>query len=488
MAILGIASLGHDASVTLINNAGAILFAGHAERYSRIKNDGLINQPLLDDMLRYGTPERIVWYERPWLKRSRMLLAGQPGALSGPSPREHVDTFPALRGLPISKVGHHEAHAAAGFLTSPFERAAVLVVDAIGEWDTISLWIGEGNTLKKCWSQRYPHSLGLLYSAFTQRCGFKPNEEEYILMGMAAYGQPTHVDLIDRDLIETRKAPHFRLKENVHRGIRDWRPELTDPKDIAASIQKLTEDYLVDLAAWAREETGMRHLVMMGGVALNCVANARIAREGGFDEIWIMPNPGDAGSSLGAAACAVNKRLWWENPYLGYDIGGEPRIAEAVAALARGEVIGWAHGRAEFGPRALGNRSLLADPRGPEVKDRVNRIKKRELFRPFAPAILADHAASHFDMPVRTAPYMQFTAPVLRPDLFPAISHVDGTARVQTVTHSDNPVFCRLLEAFYAETGCPMLLNTSLNIKGEPLVNDREDADRFAAKYGVTVY
>ena len=389
---------------------------------------------------------------------------------------------------PVKYVGHHESHAAAGYFTSPFEEAAILVVDAIGEWDTISAWEGRGLSLRKLWSQTYPDSLGLLYSAFTDRVGLKPNEEEYILMGMAAYGKPIYRELIRDDLIASFDPPRLTLKENIHRGIRWWRPELTDRENIAASIQCLAEEIFVGLARWLAGITGQRNLVLSGGAALNCVANSKIARVGSFDRIWILPNPGDAGSSIGAVAAYTRQRLVWEHPYLGHEIARPFDLEGALQAIEAGEVIGIANGRAEFGPRALGNRSLVTDPRGPSVKDRVNRIKQRELFRPFAPVIMAEYADRYFDMPVEASPYMQFVATVRNPECFPGISHADNTARVQTVTRQQHPNLYRLLDRFREDTGCPMLLNTSLNIKGEPLVNTWEDAERFAALWGVKIF
>lgn len=483
MRLLGIASLGHDASVALVENAN-IAFAGHAERYSRRKNDARINRALLADALGGDLPQRIVWYERPLLKRARMLLTGQ--AWTMPTIKQHLASL-GLQRIPVSTVGHHESHAAGGYFTSPFDDAAILVIDAIGEFDTISLWHGTGNMLKRLWSQCYPHSLGLLYSAFTQRCGLKPNEEEYIMMGMAAFGQPSCVDLIREDFIEDVPIPRFALKMNVHRGIGDWRPEL-DRQNIAASIQRITEDYLVKLVQWARTQIDSNNLVLAGGIALNCVANSAIARQGQFAHLWIMPNPGDAGSSLGAVCAYLRRKVDWRTPYLGTEINRPLNIRDAVHDLLAGRVIGIANGRAEFGPRALGNRSLVCDPRGPLMKDRVNAIKKREPFRPFAPVVKADHAATHFMMPVAHSPYMQFVADVIRPDMYPAICHIDGTARVQTLTWDQNPSFYKLLDAFHQASGCPLLLNTSLNIKGQPLVNSWEDAREFGALYDVPIY
>jgi len=485
MITYGISASWHDASLAVVREED-ILFAASAERYSRHKNDPDLNEALIADARTYGEPDLIVWYEKPFLKRTRALWAGQHSRVLQRGGGAYLKQF--RLNAPVRHVGHHESHAAAGFFTSPFDEAVVLVVDAIGEWDTVSAWRGCGRSLKKFWSQRYPHSLGLLYSAFTQRVGFKPNEEEYILMGMAAFGQPIYRDLIWEDFIARFNPPRLVLKENVHRGIRWWRPEIQDKENIAASIQKVTEDILLGLVDWVAKRTKSRHLVLMGGVALNCTANAKIARTGLFDDVWIMPNPGDGGSSIGAIAAHARRHLNWVHPFLGHDIDRPLDVDGAIEALRAGEIIAIANGRAEFGPRALGNRSLLADPRDPSTKDRVNQIKKREPFRPFAPIILADHAHRYFDMPVGQSPYMQFVADVRTPELFPAICHIDNTARVQTLTYAQNPTMYRLLEGFYKTTGCPMLLNTSLNIKGEPLVNTWSDAERFAAQSGVRVY
>lgn len=484
MITWGVSANEHDASLAVIAHE-EILFASHSERFSRKKNDSHLNEPLLEAARAFGEPERIVWYEKPFPKRLRKAYAGQPGVFRRDGARYLKDLGV---NAPVHYVGHHEAHAAAGFYTSPFHEAAVLVVDAIGEWDTVTLWEARGSELKLRWSQRYPHSLGLLYSAFTQRIGFKPNEEEYIVMGASAYGSPDYIPQIDEDLIANRIPPDFKLRMNVHKGIKWWRPEIDDTMGIAASIQAVTEEYMVGMARWAAKTTGMKQLVLGGGVALNCVANSKIALDGAFDDFWIFPNPGDAGSSIGAVAALERRRLNWVHPYLGYDIQRPLDEEGACAALVAGEVVALANGRAEFGPRALGNRSLLADPRGPKTKDRVNRIKKREMFRPFAPVIMAEHAHDYFQMPIPSSPYMQFVAPVKRTDLFPAISHVDGTARVQTVTAEQNPAFYKLLERFFEATGCPMLLNTSLNIKGEPLVNSWDDALRFSELHGVKLF
>ena len=379
---------------------------------------------------------------------------------------------------------HHDSHAAAGYFTSPYDEATILTVDAIGEWDTVSISTAVGNKIERKETIKYPHSLGILYSAFTQRCGLKPAEEEYILMGMSAYGKPIYKDDIYEDFIQQNP---FQLKQNLHTGIGDWHPD-ADVMDLARSIQDVTVECLASL--WDRaSKYGSRNLVYAGGVALNCAANTQLANMGLFDNIWIIPNPGDAGSSLGCIAAAEKQHLQWNNPFLGYNIEGEYPIDKIIKELETNKMVGVANGRAEFGPRALGNRSLLADPRGPEVKDLVNQIKRRQKFRPFAPAILEEDVHEYFTLPtaVKNTPYMQFTAPCVRGKDFPAIIHYDNTSRVQTVSKSDNPGFYELLKEWKYKTGCPMLLNTSLNIKGQPIVNDVADGKAFEQKYGVKV-
>lgn len=490
MKYLGIVSMGHDASVALVDGY-EILFAGHAERYSRVKNDGDINKALIKDALKYGKPDGIVWYERPFMKRSRQLFAGQYQEAIHTMPiREHLSDV-GLGNIPVHTVSHHHSHAASGYFTSPFSDASVLVCDAIGEWTCISIWEARGGSLRQVWKQSYPHSLGLFYSAVTQRCGLKPNEEEFILMGMAALGQPKYVADLKKEFLLDGTGPDFKLTTNLHRGMMWWRPDLhteQDYYDLAASAQVIVEDYLEETLGWIRKNLPSRNLVMMGGVALNCVANAKLASLKMFDDIWIMPNPGDAGSSIGAVAAHIGSHLQWTSPYLGYNIDREFDFDGALQVLLKGEPIGVANGRAEFGPRALGNRSLICDPRGPHVKDMINQIKKREPFRPFAPIVMEHLAHDYFDMPVQTSPYMQFVAKCKFPDQFPAICHFDNTSRVQTLNATQNPVFYELLERFYQATGCPMLLNTSLNIKGQPLVNTWLDAVGFRTMYGVQVF
>jgi len=385
---------------------------------------------------------------------------------------------------------HHLSHAAAGFQTSPFDRAAVVVIDAIGELDTITIYRATYDdqgcaVYDRMWRQKYPHSIGLFYSAITKAVGLRPMDEEYITMGMAAYGSALGAGWMREQFVDDMATARFR--KNLHIGFEDHELSFTHDEDIAASAQALIEMLLDKIMFRARSITGCDDLVYMGGVALNCVANARILGRY-FNRTWIMPNPGDAGSSLGAAALVHGKRLQWRDAFIGHEIAGHYPVKPLLDALVKDKIVGVASGRAEFGPRALGNRSLLADPRGTDIKDRVNEIKRRQKFRPFAPVILQEHVDEYFDMPKgwTASPYMQITAGVKRPDLYPAIAHVDGSARVQTVA-ADGSGIRRLLEAWYLLTGCPMLLNTSLNIRGEPMVNDRSDADRFEKLYSVKV-
>jgi len=494
MTILGIAAGFHDAAATLINHRGDILFAGHSERYSKIKHDPNISQGLMEEI--YGKSiDTVAYYETPWKKQLRQLYSGQGIEWRKLFTRDILDqqlrTVCNVPQFPTKVVtcNHHLSHAAGGFQTSPFDRATVVVIDAIGEWDSITIWGAEYNksgkaVYKKLWGQRYPHSIGLFYSAMTKRAGLRPLDEEYILMGMAAYGSAHASDAMKLDLIDNEWDIKF--KENLHMGLATkYLSDCTD-MDIAASAQDLVEDLILNVMVRARNFKWSTNLVYMGGVALNCLANRRIGNY--FDNIWIMPNPGDAGSSLGAAALVYKKQLNWVDAYLGHNIPGPYPVNALLDSLLTDKIVGVASGRAEFGPRALGNRSLLADPRGIDIKDKVNEIKRRQQFRPFAPVILEEHVDEYFDMPrsFPTSPYMQSVAVCKMPDQFPAIVHKDGTSRVQTVPKNGSGIR-ELLEKWYVLTGCPMLLNTSLNIRGEPMVNDRIDADRFEELYNVKV-
>ena len=494
MTILGISAGFHDAAATVLDYNGNILFAGHSERYSKQKNDADISGGLISDVLNYGQPEQVAYYERPWRKQLRQWYAGQGLERDKLTVRSILQK--QLPGIDfdyaaVTSFNHHLSHAAGGFQTSSFDRATVVVIDAVGEWDTISIWGAEYDSIgraqyTKLWSRGYPHSIGLFYSAATARVGLRPLDEEYILMGMAAYGDRGFSDLLRMDVIDSEWDIKF--KQNMHAGMScKYLSDVTNHMDIAAAAQDLAEDLILNVMLRARNFKFSKNLVYAGGCALNCSANARIGSY--FDNIWIMPNPGDAGSSLGAAALAYGGKLNWTTAFLGHNIDGEYPVNSLLDGLLKDKIVGVASGRAEFGPRALGNRSLLADPRGPDIKDRVNEIKRRQKFRPFAPVILEEYADQYFNMPrgFDHSRYMQSVAGCRRPDLFPAIAHVDGSSRVQTVP-KDGSGIRELLEKWFVLTGCPMLLNTSLNIRGEPMVNDRADADRFEREYGVRVY
>lgn len=491
MHILGISAGFHDAAITLLKD-DQIVFAGHSERYSKHKHDAELHQLLFEDCYsRYGVPDIISYYERPWLKKTRQLYAGQwDQLLTGWDPRTYIPDHYAL-GRTIKTQSHHLSHAAAGFQTSPYTKATVVVIDAIGEWDTVTIWDAEYDRrgeaqYRKLWSQRYPHSIGLLYSAFTKQVGLKPLDEEYILMGMSSFDTSSEFSNDFKNwLVENEREILF--KDNLHLGLPESQLAAFDKFATAAGAQDLTENLIYNVMRRAREIGTSQNLVYMGGVALNCLANRHLGDY--FDNIWIMPNPGDAGSSLGAAALIYKKQLDWQGPYLGHNIPGEYPVENILTELLTNQIAGVASGRAEFGPRALGNRSLLADPRGIDIKQRVNQIKRRQQFRPFAPVILEEYVHEYFDMPHNfdNSPYMQAVAKCRYPDQFPAIVHVDGTSRVQTVSADCQSGIRKLLEMWHVWTGCPMLLNTSLNIRGEPMVNDRSDADRFEQQYGIRV-
>jgi carbamoyltransferase len=416
---------------------------------------------------------------------------------------------------------HHQSHAAAAFLASPFDEAAILTLDGVGEWATATLGVGRGNSFELLHEIRFPHSLGLLYSAFTYYLGFKVNSAEYKVMGAAPYGKPRYRDLILRELVDLREDGSFKL--DMRYFAYDWGLTMTNQRfadlfgrprrepeskleefhfDVAASVQAVTEEVVLRLARDAHRRTGMRKLCMAGGVALNCVANGRVLREGPFEDLWVQPAAGDAGSALGVALwvhnCVLGKPRTWrmDHAFWGPAFSDEeirrfldarglpyrtlPRdemLQETARALADEQaVVGWFQGRMEWGPRSLGSRSILADARNPENWQRVNlKIKFRESFRPFAPAVLAEKASEWFEID-RESPYMLLVCPVRDGRDIPAVTHVDGSARIQTVARRQHPEFHDLLAAFDARTGCPVLINTSFNVRGEPIVCTPEDA------------
>ena len=487
MITWGISANSHDAALAVFDN-GKLVFASHSERFSGKKNDRDLCSKLVNYANKWGHPDQIYWYENPYLKTLRQLRAGQGWKWSDNNIKKYLKQWGIS--TPITYLGHHHSHAAAGYYTSGFNNACVLVIDAIGEFETMTIWQGVGNQLKKLWSQSYPNSIGLFYSAMTQRIGLKPNEDEYITMGMAAYGRKDLFHSMMTDFV--KDVDKFTFNTNLHRGCLNWRPDLTvkDSFEIASATQEIYERFFIEALKKAQRLSKSKNLVLMGGCALNCLAN-RFTGEF-FDNTWIMPNPGDAGSAIGAVLAKHPKwRIDPNNftPYLGYDMGSQSTDTSIVEYLKDKQICGLARGKAEFGPRALGNRSLLADPRGADIKDTVNAIKQRQEFRPFAPAILEELVDMYFDMPHgwTNSRYMQVIARCRHPEFYPAIIHRDGTSRVQTVPNDGSP-FRKLLELWYKETGCPMLLNTSLNIKGQPMVNDHADAKNFEHQYGVKVF
>jgi carbamoyltransferase len=493
MITWGISANSHDAALAVFNNK-KLVFASHSERFSGVKNDPHLHQEMVDYAREcWGNPNEVCWYERPIIKSVRQLFAGQGLTFKENNIKKYLRQYGI--NAPIHYKSHHRSHAAAGYFTSAFNDACVIVIDAIGEFNTLTIWKGNADSLDCVYNIDYPHSVGLWYSAMTQRIGLKPNEEEYILMGMAAYGDPKRLynDILHDFISFPNRLEDDNLlytKQNLHKGCQDWRPDLTteqDMFDIAAATQAVYETIFDQTLRYAQQLVDSKNVVIMGGCALNCVANSIAYKY--YKNVYIMPNPGDAGSAVGAVLAQHPswRQLEPFNPFLGYDMGCHTNNETIVDYLVENKICGLARGPAEYGPRALGNRSLIADPRGNDVKDRVNEIKRRQKFRPFAPAILAETSSDYFDIPGGRSPYMQVVARCRNSELFPAIVHYDGTSRVQTVEKDGSP-FRQLLELWYEKTGCPMLLNTSLNIKGEPMVNNQADAERWSLKYGLPVF
>ena len=564
MNILGVSAHYHDSSACLIKD-GVIVAAAQEEAFSRKKHDARLPVEAIQFCLAsggIGWPDLdwIGFYELPELKLQRILATHaavggrdreQFEAARGLFAGDRLDVagyfpFPKATGTQILAAEHHLSHASSAFFPSPFDDAAILTIDGVGEYTTTSIAHGRGNKIELLRSVSFPHSLGLLYSAFTYYTGFKVNSGEYKLMGLSPYGEPTLTDVIEKNLLKQGPDGAFKLNMEYFAflespimingkfeelfGAPARRPE--EPirqldMDLAKSIQVVLERAVLGLAREAKALTGAKNLCLAGGVALNCVANSKILREGPFDDVWIQPAAGDAGGALGIAAYIWHDHLGnarrpegrdaMRGSYLGPGFTSEQvrQYLDAVNAtytaltdealpgrvaeiLASGKVVGWFQGRMEFGPRALGNRSILADPRDRDMQRRLNvKIKGRESFRPFAPAVLAEDAAGIFDFP-HASPYMLFVAPVaeaLRRTLgaeeralrgidqlrairstLPAITHVDYSARLQTVHRETNPRFWELIRAFKQQTGCPVLVNTSFNVRGEPIVCTPDDA------------
>ncbi len=559
--VLGISAYYHDSAAALLCD-GEIVAAAQEERFTRRKHDAGFPSRAVAFCLEaagvsLGDVDLVAFYDKPLLKFERLIetyIAFAPHGL-----RSFVAAMPAwtreklflrslirrsLAALPgdhpsgspkILFPEHHRSHAASAFFPSPFPRAAVLCIDGVGERATTTAWRGEGNALTALWEIDFPHSLGLLYSAFTQYLGFRVNSGEYKVMGLAPYGEPRFVDRILGTLIDLREDGTFRLDMRYfgyatgltmtngafHElfGGPPRKPEtaLTQREmDLARSIQMVTEEVVLRLARTIRRESGESRLCLAGGVALNCVANGRVLRESGFEDLWIQPAAGDAGGALGAALAAWHEHLGkpripapgdsmkgallgpsWDAQAIdetlrrlgavSHSPGDEELLDRTAGLLAAGDVVGWFQGRMEYGPRALGNRSILGDPRDPGMQSRMNlKIKFRETFRPFAPAVPTEKVSEYFDLD-RESPYMLLVAPVgarSRPTL-PAVTHVDGSARVQAVSADRNPRFHQLLSAFERLTGCAVLVNTSFNVRGEPIVCTPADAYRCFMKTGM---
>jgi carbamoyltransferase len=571
--LLGISAFYHDSAAVLLRD-GEILAAAQEERFTRRKNDERFPNQAIAYCLRAAHLElaeldAVVFYDKPIVKFARMLETFLAIAPSGwrsfpkilPSwlgeklnlrqtIREELPGLPQT--CPILFTEHHQAHAASAFFPSPFHEAAILTIDGVGEWATTTIGRGRGHRCELLQEIRFPHSLGLLYSAFTGYCGFRVNSGEYKLMGLAPYGQPKYAAAIREHLIDLKADGSFRLNldyfgflqgvqmtnERFHRlfGGPPRQPEgPVEPRhmDVASSIQAVIEDALLRLARQARQLTGLNRLAMAGGVALNCVANGHLLRAGIFDELWVQPAAGDAGGALGAALAvwhagqaqvdtpSVSPKASPAGDKMRASLLGPEYTDAEIEAVLRGhgavyerledgalldrtvellkaeQVIGWVQGRMEFGPRALGNRSILGDPRSARMQSVMNlKVKFRESFRPFAPIVLRERVADFFELD-QASPYMLLVAPV-KPALrlpiderlqgmerlkqvrstLPAVTHVDYSARVQTVTSEQNPLIYALLKRFEQATGCPVLVNTSFNVRGEPIVCSPDDAYR----------
>jgi carbamoyltransferase len=572
MRILGISAFYHDSAAALIEN-GVILAAVQEERFTRKKNDAdfpfhAVKWCLEHAGIRLADVDAIAFYEKPFRKFDRLLhtylhfapqgfnsfaLATDRWLNGKLNHRKLIANGLAkqLDGVDLKSklvfTEHHESHAASAFYPSPFQKSTVLTLDGVGEWATTSLSIGDGNRLDLLKEIRFPHSLGLLYAAFTAFLGFKVNSGEYKMMGLAPYGAPRFAGVIRDNMVDLKPDGSFRLNMEYFdycTGLQMTGQRFSDlfdiPKrfpddpietqhmDVAASIQVVTEEIILKLAQGARSETGNGNLCLAGGVALNCVANGKILRSGIFDDIWVQPASGDAGGALGAALSVYYRHFGAERQtkgqgdtmrgaYLGpefsnehiqkqldelganYQVLNDTQIFQHTAkALASGMAIGWFQGKAEYGPRALGNRSIIADPRAVDMQKTLNKkVKNRESFRPFAPSVMEEDAADWFAIN-RQSPYMLFVANILETKrlqvtaddqersgfeklkvlrtIIPAVTHVDYSARLHTVSKSQNLRFHSLLSAFKNETGCPVLVNTSFNVRGEPIVNTPKEA------------
>jgi carbamoyltransferase len=476
--IWGASGLSHDASISVIKN-GKIMFASSSERYSRIKNDKNFNPEMIQDCLEFGMPNIICWYENPTIKFLRKLLIDHRWS------RYDVGEVFSSCGIncKILYIDHHISHLCAGLYTCPWDsynQTLGVVVDSVGEFKTLSVWdINEGK-YKCIHSNLYPNSLGLFYSSITDLLGLKAQEEEYIMMGMAAYGNEyskKYYDFFKQNFFDSENN----LIVDLRRGCRSifFKEEIEKNRfQIAKAAQEIYEDVITNILRKYINKTGHKKLIMSGGCALNCTANSKILSL--VDDMWIFPNPGDSGSSLGSALAYYGNNIELENMYLGKDAKSEIDVGDLVNHIKEHKMAGVIYGKAEFGPRAFGHRSILADPRIHDIKDIVNEVKGREKFRPFAPMILEEDFNEYFyNIGKSTSyPYMQYTFKCKFPEKYPGIIHIDGTSRVQTVNYKNKFIY-EILKKWKYETGCPMLLNTSLNIKGKPLLNTDNDSVEF---------
>ena len=537
MYILGISAFYHDSAAALLKD-GEIVAAAQEERFSRKKHDpdfpiNAINYCLSAADISAKDLEYVGFYEKPFVKFERILyshLATFPKSyfsflVATPLWLKEKLWIPSLIQKKLDYKGevlmieHHLSHAGSSFLVSPFEESAILTIDGVGEWSTGAYGIGKDNQIELFYETRFPHSLGLLYSAFTYYLGFKVNSAEYKVMGLAPYGGPVFYDLIMKELVDLKDDGSFKL--NMQYFSYDYGLKMTNSRfdtlfgpprrapeseikkihqDVAASLQKVTEGIVLKMASHLYKETGLKNLCLAGGVALNCLANSRILKETPFKELFIQPGSSDAGGAVGVAAYIYytilnNQRSFvWKDAYLGpgysadqiknfllekripyREYSRQDLLKVTARILSEQNIIGWFQGRMEFGPRSLGNRSILADPRKAENKDRVNqKVKYREGFRPFAPSVIWEKAKDYFEID-RESPFMLLTFQVKSKEI-PAVTHVDGSSRLQTVKREDNDLFYDLLSEFYSLTGCPALLNTSFNLRGEPIVCTPEEA------------
>ncbi len=538
--ILGISAFYHDSAAALLRD-GVVIAAAQEERFTRKKHDSDFPTRAVKYVLREAglTPEQldvVAFYDKPLLKFERILstyVATFPRSFG--SFRKAIPVWlheklwtPSIirkelkpyRG-PICFAEHHMSHAASAFLVSPFEEAAILTVDGVGEWATASYGVGRGNDITLLKEIYFPHSLGLLYSAFTYYLGFKVNSAEYKVMGLAPYGKPVHFERIMKEMVRLRQDGSFKLNMDFFAydhgltmtsrrfdeffGGPPRKPEAWMAErefDIAASVQKVCEEIVLTMARHLHRETGLKRLCLAGGVALNCVANGRVVRETPMKEVFVQPAAGDAGGAVGVAHYVFNtlekqpRGRAWNHAYLGPAFGDaeikqyldsqkaayhqvtDRDLVELTARrLTEGNVIGWFQGRMEFGPRALGGRSILADPRDPKMRDTLNmKIKFREGFRPFAPSVMAERSPEWFEIDC-DSPYMLLVAPVRESKrVIPAVTHVDYSARIQTVSREQNALYYDLLAEFDRLTGVPVLINTSFNVRGEPIVCTPHDA------------